>query len=189
MKTSFASLFESDTLLTGPSFQSHLYADNNVLPNLSTESTFSSQDGLFVPFDQSWFSHAESDNAMSIDATPAVNSIDPTEGLNEVFNNADLGTSVAEELVCYGMVSTHLDLFLVIQEDLYLQMHSSTMRRSNLWDRAKSYREGYKKSRMAARTFPGVILSESDHQLNCSCSSNLPITGIWDISMRRWRAS
>ncbi|KAF3400768.1 putative SWI/SNF-related matrix-associated actin-dependent regulator of chromatin [Talaromyces pinophilus] len=99
----FPSLFESDTFLTGPSFQSHLYADNNVMPNLSTESTFSSQDGLFVPFDQSWFSQAESDNAMSIDSTPAVNSIDSTEGLNEVFNNADLGTPVVEELVCYGM--------------------------------------------------------------------------------------
>lgn len=118
MKTSFPSPFESDTLLTGPSFQSHLYADNNVLPNLSTESTFSSQDGLFVPFDQTWFSQTESDNVMSIDSTPAVNSIDSAEGLHEVFNNADIGTSIAEELVCYGMVSTHLlGLFLILKKD------------------------------------------------------------------------
>ena len=117
MKTSFPSPFEGDTLLTGSSFQSHLYADNNVLPNLSTESTFSSQDGLFVPFDQSWFSQTESDNVMSIDSTPAVNSIDSADR-QEVFNNADIATSIAEELVCYGMVSTRLlGLFLILKEE------------------------------------------------------------------------
>jgi hypothetical protein len=104
MKTSFPSTFESDTLLAGPPFQAHLYADNHVLPNLLTESTFPSQDNLFVGFDQSWFSQTDSDNVMSINTTPAVNPIDQTEGLHEVFN-VDIGASIAEDPVCYGMVS------------------------------------------------------------------------------------
>lgn len=110
MKKSYPSPYESDALLAGPSFQPHLYADNNVLPNLSTESAFSSQDGLFVSFDQNWFSQTESDNVMSINSTPALNSIDSAEGLHDILG-ADIGTSVAEDLVLYGMVSIPYNSF------------------------------------------------------------------------------
>lgn len=193
MNKSSPSPFERDTLLAGPSFQAHLYADSHVLPNLPAETTLSSQEDLFVGFDQSWFSQAEPEYVMPISSTPAVISIDSVGGLQEglqgVFN-AGVEASVAEELVCYGMVSLNrlLDRFLIFKKSVYLQLHSFTMRRSSLWDRAKSYRKGYKISGMAARTFPEAKPSESNHQLNYSCSSNLPITGIWDTSVRRWSA-
>ena len=80
---------------------------------------------------------------MSIDSTPAFNSIDSAEGLQEAFT-ADIRIPVAEELVLYGMVSTLLLIFLIHQNEFYSWMRSSTMRRSNLWDRAKNCRKEYK---------------------------------------------
>jgi hypothetical protein len=91
------------------------------LPNLPTESTLLSQDEPVFGFDQSSFTQAESDYGMSTISMPAVNSIDLADGLHEVFN-VDIETSVAEGLICYGMVSFTrlLILLLVFKKDLYL---------------------------------------------------------------------